>query len=129
MERKDVLTVLESLANGIDPVTGARIPQEAFHSAETVRALFTALLLLKEDDPKPRKRRRVVTTSLTSIGEFWTREEDARLVAEHDQGKTIAQIALQHGRSSGAITSRLVKLGKIDPATLKSRDRKTRLAS
>ena len=27
MNREDVITVLESLANGIDPTTGARIPQ------------------------------------------------------------------------------------------------------
>lgn len=36
---------------------------------------------------------------------------------------TVGQMALQHGRTSGAIASRLAKLGRIDPATVKSRDR------
>jgi hypothetical protein len=40
---------------------------------------------------------------------------------------TTAQIALQHGRTSGAITTRLVKLGRIDPAMVKSRDRGARV--
>jgi hypothetical protein len=42
---------------------------------------------------------------------------------------TIAQMALQHGRTSGAITSRLVKLGRIDPAAVKTRERGARAAS
>ena len=129
MERQEVIAVLESLANGIDPGTGARIPHEAFHTADTVRALFAASSLLKAADaPAPVKRRRG-TTRLTSAGEPWSAEEDARLCHEFDSGMTISQIALQHGRSSGAITSRLVKVGRIDPATVKSRDRGARLAS
>ncbi len=124
MERQEVITVLESLANGVDPGTGARIPHEAFHTADTVRALFTASALLKAGDaPPPTRSGRKATTKLTSAGMPWSADEDARLCNELDSGMTIAQIGLQHGRSSGAITSRLVKLGRIDPATVKSRDR------
>ena len=47
MDRQQVIVVLESLANGTDPATGARIPNETFHSADTVRALFAAASLLK----------------------------------------------------------------------------------
>ena len=119
MERQQVISVLESLANGIDPGSGARIPLDVFHSGDTVRALFAASNLLKA--PAPRSRG--ASTSLTAAGTAWTQEEDARLCHEFDAGMTVAQIALQHGRSSGAITLRLVKLGRIDPATVKSRDR------
>jgi hypothetical protein len=121
MDRQQVITVLESLANGIDPSTGTTIPIEVFHSADTVRALFTASSLLKSSP-------RTGTTKLTSAGAPWTTEEDARLCREFDAKMTVSQIALQHGRSSGAITSRLVRLGKIDPATVKSRDRGARVA-
>ncbi|MGZ5433179.1 MAG: hypothetical protein ACXW31_16970 [Thermoanaerobaculia bacterium] len=51
------------------------------------------------------------------------------LGGEFDAGTTIREIALKHGRTSGAITSRLVKLGKIDASTVTSRDRGARLAS
>jgi hypothetical protein len=123
MDRQHVITVLESLANGIDPGTGARIPLETYHSPDTIRALFTATTLLKSNgSPKS-------STKLTSAGAPWSAEEDARACSEFDAGMSIAQIALQHGRSSGAITSRLVKLGRIDPATVKSRERGARLAS
>ncbi len=121
MDRQQVIGVLESLANGTDPSTGARIPSETFNSADTVRALFTAASLLKGA--------RGGNTKFVSAGAPWSSEEDTRLTGEFDGGMSIAQIALQHGRTSGAITSRLVKLGKIDPASVKSRDRGARVAS
>ena len=123
MDRQEVVTVLESLANGIDPTTGTRIPHDTFHSADIVRALFTASTLLKAGpaattDPQNARTR---ATKFTSAGTPWSGEEDTRLGQEFDAGMTIAQIALRHGRTSGGISSRLVKLGRIDPATVKPR--------
>ena len=129
MEQQRVIAVLESLANGIDPQTGATIPYDAFHSADTVRALFTATTLLKSAETARSTRRPRETGALTSAGAAWSAEEDARLGREFDGGMTTAQIALQHGRTSGAITSRLVKLGRIDPASVKSRDRGAHVVS
>lgn len=120
MDRQQVITVLESLANGIDPASGTPIPIDAFHSADTVRALFTASSLLKSA--------RIPSTKLTAAGAPWTKEEDEQLCREFDASMTVAQIGLKHGRSSGAITSRLARLGKIDPATVKSRERGARVA-
>lgn len=129
MEKHKVIEVLESLANGTDPATGTPIPYDAFHSAETVRALFSAATLLKGPETTTAPKRRRAQTSLTAAGSAWSAEEDSRLCTEFDSGLTTAQIALQHGRTSGAITSRLVKLGRIDPSTVKSRDRGARVAS
>jgi hypothetical protein len=128
MDREQVIAVVESLANGTDPNTGARIPHETFHSADTIRALFAAGALLKADAATP-ARERTRSTRLTSAGAPWSTEEDERLCREFETKMTVGQIALQHGRSSGAITSRLVKLGRIDPSTVKSRDRGARIAS
>ena len=129
MDRQHVITVLESLANGVDPKTGAAIPYDAFQTADTVRALFSAATLLKAADAAPVAGRKRRPSALTSAGAPWSPEEDARVCSEFDAGMTAAQIALQHGRSSGAITSRLVKLGRIDPATVQSRDRGARVVS
>jgi hypothetical protein len=129
MEKEEVIQVLESLANGTDPVTGVAISYEAFHSAEVVRALFAATTLLRSTEPIIGSKRRLERPALTAAGTAWSAEEDSRLCTEFENGMTIAQIALQHGRTSGAITSRLVKLGRIDPATVKSRDRGARVVS
>jgi hypothetical protein len=129
MDRQQVITILESLANGVYPQTGTPIMYDAFHTADTVRALFTATTLLKAPETPPASKRRRVSATLTAAGAPWNAEEDARLCREFDAGMTTAQIALQHGRTSGAITSRLVKLGRIDPATVKSQDRSARIAT
>lgn len=121
MEREQVIAVVEALANGTDPSTGARIPHDTFHSAETIRALFAASALLKAGATTA-GRVRASGTKLTSAGAAWSAEEDERLCREFETKMTVGQIALQHGRSSGAITSRLVKLGRIDPSTVKTRD-------
>jgi hypothetical protein len=122
MEKQEVITVLESLANGIDPATGAQIPYEAFHTAGAVRALFAATSLLKEADG-PRGRNGRSGAKLASAGAPWSADEDARLASEFDAGMTVAQMALAHGRSSSAITLRLVKLGRIEATSVKSRER------
>lgn len=130
MDRDEVIVILESLANGKDPSTGAPIPHDTFHRADTVRALFTASTLLKEPPaPLAARQRSKTTTALTSAGAPWSEEEDVRVCREFDAKMTVGQIALQHGRSSGAITSRLVKLGRIDPSTVKSRDRGAHVVS
>jgi hypothetical protein len=117
MERQQVITILESLANGADPA--------AFQNPDSVLALLAASEMLKQNE----EGARVTKSKFTAAGTPWSAEEDARLAAEFDGGMTIAQIALQHQRSSGGITARLVKLGRIDPAKVKSRERGVRLAS
>jgi hypothetical protein len=43
----------------------------------------------------------------------WSPDEEARLKDEFANGKTIPEMATQHGRGEGAIRTRLVKLGLI----------------
>jgi hypothetical protein len=119
MNRDQVVNVLKSLANGIDPASGAPIPLDVFQSAETVQALAAASELLENGRSR--------NPSLPAAGSRWDEAEDARLSSEFDAGMSVAQIALQHGRTSSAITLRLVKLGRIDPATVQSRDRGARV--
>ena len=49
--------------------------------------------------------------------------------ADLQQGMAIADIARQHGRTRGSITSRLVKLGRIDVSAVRTRERGARLVS
>lgn len=123
MDRQQVVSIVDSLANGLDPTTGAGIPHDLFHSPDVVRALFTAANLLRGPDSVPSPSRP------GSAGARWTEQEDALLCHAFDGGTPIGDIARQHGRTKGAITSRLVKLGRIDPDTVKTRERGAHVGS
>ena len=119
MERSQVITVLESLASGVDPTTGV-VSHEVFAAPNVIRALFVAADLLKQT-PAPAKATQ--KQQPPAAGTPWTADEDAVLAREFDQGTSIAEIASRHSRSRGAITSRLVKLGRIDANSVRLRDR------
>ena len=48
-----------------------------------------------------------------NAGKPWTDIEEEKLLDEFDSGMTTSAIAKEHGRSKGAIESRLADLGKI----------------
>lgn len=112
MEKTEVIQTLETFAS-----------QPPADLPSAVRdAVVSAVSLLKT------ARTRAPNKQLPSAGLAWSGEEDARLLQEYDASMTTAQIALAHGRTSGAIVSRLVKLGRIDPASVRSRERGARLS-
>ena len=47
-------------------------------------------------------------------GQPWTNEEDQRLTDAFQAGKTVAELAKKHDRSTGGIEAHLVKLGLVD---------------
>lgn len=51
--------------------------------------------------------------TLSNAGKFWSPREDKVLCARYDAGTSIADLATKHSRTQGAITFRLVKLGKV----------------
>jgi hypothetical protein len=52
------------------------------------------------------------------IGKSWTREEEDKLVEAFKARKPIPGIATAHGRTTGGITARLVKLGLIEDKSI-----------
>jgi hypothetical protein len=55
-------------------------------------------------------------------GTSWTRELERELVRRFDIDQPISEIANAFGRTRGAIRSRLMRLGKLDPVTQGSGD-------
>jgi len=53
------------------------------------------------------------TAAPGNAGKSWTEDEDHRLVAAFDAGTPVAALARTHERTTGAINSRLVKLGRL----------------
>lgn len=110
MSPAEAKSIIEALANGINPDTGERLPNKSpFNEPQIIRALFTAAQFLTPATVKQAKR----TTSPENAGKPWSEAEDSELLSEFDAGQSVKSIALSHGRTHGAITSRLIRLGRI----------------
>src|SRR3954470_19074562 len=114
MEREQTLKILNSLANGVHPATGEVFAADSpYQHPDTVRALFEAIRSIDGGHAAAEQPKK-------SAGTFvrWTEQEEQRLIAGFDAGKTSAELAQLHNRSRAAIEARLLKLGKIDVSAL-----------
>ena len=98
--------ILMALADGVNPMTGEVLPPEdSCNQADVVRALHTLLDAIPSSKLKPQP---------LNAGKPWNEIEEVKLLDEFDSGMSVSTIAREHGRSKGAIESRLVALGKMD---------------
>lgn len=120
MEREHTLKILNALANGVHPATGEVFAADSpYQHPDTVRALFEAVRQLEGTtaSPAPNQERRASELPANTFVR-WTSEEEQRLAAGFDSGKTTAELAKLHNRSRAAIEARLLKMGKIDVSAL-----------
>ena len=97
--------IIRSLAEGVDPFTGELLPRESiFNSPDVIRALYT---VWEATSPKPGS----ASAASPNAGKPWTSAEDDKLREEFAEKLPISEIAREHGRSYGAIESRLEHLG------------------
>jgi DNA-binding NarL/FixJ family response regulator len=102
--------ILQSLIQGIDPVTSEELPCETvLQHADVLRALLAGLTALEQTAARAQRRSQLPD----NVGQAWTTEEESRLVAAFKSGSTATAIAHQHGRTLRAIEARLEKLGLI----------------
>jgi hypothetical protein len=116
MNYQEAIVILESLANGVDPLTGEILPDDHIcQRPQTIRALFLAVKALHQSS-SPGSKQAAATQSVlpSNAGKPWKPDEDDLLSARFEQGLSIQEIAHLHQRTRGAITSRLVRLGKIE---------------
>jgi hypothetical protein len=121
MEREHALKILNALANGVHPATGEMFAADSpYQHPDTVRALCEAVRVMEGGSSKrtsaPAERRTSELPANTFVR--WTSEEEERLAAGFDAGKTSAELAHLHNRSRAAIEARLLKMGKIDVSAL-----------
>ena len=91
MEIKRAAELLRGLADGRDPITGARLPDESvYNHPEIIRALHCVLQ------------------------ELQTRQTGTQAVNAGRSCLPVEQIARRHGRTAGAIEARLSELGRRD---------------
>jgi hypothetical protein len=120
MEREHALKILNALANGVHPATGEVFAADSpYQHPDTVRALFDAVRAMESGSGRgaaPHERKAGDIPANTFVR--WSPEEEERLAAAFDSGKTSAELARLHNRSRAAIEARLLKLGKIDVSAL-----------
>jgi hypothetical protein len=117
MDRDAVIAHLRAWADGVDPATGAVLPSD--HPGQqpgTLRVIFAALgLLVAEQSFAPSRANDARPAfGARNAGRPWSAIDDVALATAFDSGTTIGALAVQMQRTRGAITARLVKLGKIE---------------
>jgi hypothetical protein len=120
MEKEHALKILNALANGVHPATGEVFAADsAYQHPDTVRALFEAVRALEGSRPATAAGAERKTADMpANTFVRWTPEEEERLAAGFDAGRSSAELARLHNRSRAAIEARLLKLGKIDVSGL-----------
>lgn len=101
--------VLEALANGVNPSTGELLPKnDCCNQPDVIRALLLAVNVLDKksqcDRPLPE-----------NAGKPWEEKDDQRLSEMYDSGSSVKEMSKKFKRTSGAINSRLARLGKLLP--------------
>ena len=108
MELQAARQIIDTLAQGIHPVTGESMSDDSpYNAPPVIRALFTVSRAL--EDSAAGKRRALPPNT----GKAWTIQEDARLQEAFAGGMAPIDIAQELGRTRWAVESRLVKLGQL----------------
>lgn len=125
MEKEQALRVLNALANGVHPATGEKFAADSpYQHPETVRALFEAMRAVESGGvaaaPAPAAPAAARRPALpqSGSGSRWSPDEEQRLAAAFDAGRTVDELARAHGRSRAGIEARLVRLGKLDASAV-----------
>ena len=124
MEREQTLRILNALANGVHPATGEKFAADSpYQHPDTVRALFEAMRAVEGGaEPAATARapvaERKTAPAQTGSGSRWSPDEEQRLAAAFDAGRTVDELARAHGRSRAGIEARLVRLGKMDASAV-----------
>ena len=110
MQQTRARWILQSLIQGIDPVTREELSRETvLQHADVLRALLAGLSALEETAARAQRRAQLPD----NVGRAWTTDEEGRLVAAFKTGRSPIVIAHEHGRTLRAIEARLEKLGLI----------------
>ncbi|HWP10426.1 MAG TPA: hypothetical protein VNN06_01290 [Ramlibacter sp.] len=108
MELQTARQIVDTLAQGIHPVTGEVMPPESpYNAPPVIRALFAVSHALADKAARPQRN------SPPNAGKAWDAQDDARLDAAFAQGIALKQLAQELGRTPFAVESRLVKLGRL----------------
>lgn len=114
MELQLARQIIDTLAQGINPITGEAMPHDSpYNAPPIIRALHAVTRGLDRLDEleqvaasKPKR------PTYPNGGKAWTPQEDAALEVAFDAGIEPKQVARELGRSVRSVEQRLKHLGK-----------------
>ncbi|MDP3760352.1 MAG: hypothetical protein Q8R01_07540 [Ramlibacter sp.] len=110
MELHTARQIIDTLSQGVHPVTGEAMPADSpYNDPSVIRALFTVSQALEVKAPRTRR------DIPPNAGKPWDAQDDARLESAHREGADLKQMAEQLGRTPFGVETRLVKLGHLPP--------------
>jgi hypothetical protein len=117
MELQVARQIIDTLAQGIHPVTGEVMPEDSpYNAPPVIRALFAVTQAL---DGSPVDAGAPITKLRGGLppnaGKAWSPEDEGKLEAAFSAGIALKQIAQELGRTVWAIEARLAKLGRVPP--------------
>src|SRR3954462_4469295 len=115
MELQIARQIIDTLAQGIHPITGEAMPDDSpYNAPPVIRALHVVSRALEgaavAGAPEPARPKR---SAAPNAGKAWSAQEDAALETAFDAGISLKQVAQELGRTPFAVEQRLVRLGKI----------------
>ena len=100
--------ILQSLVQGVDPLTGEELaPGTVLQHADVLRALLAGVGALEQTAARTQRRAQLPR----NVGRTWDADEDQALTTEFQRGDSTGAIASVHGRTLRAIEARLERLG------------------
>lgn len=111
MELQIARQIIDTLAQGIHPVTGEAMPEDSpYNAPPVIRALHAVSRALEGAGTDAARPRRPVPPN---AGKAWSAQEDAALETAFDAGIPMKQVAQELGRTQFAVEQRLIKIGKV----------------
>jgi hypothetical protein len=120
MELTEARTIVKTLAQGVDPMTGEVFaPDSPYNHPKVIRALFTvhehARINKTKMSADERRRQNLDLGRPRNAGLPWTEEERALVASGFQDGKKTEELATTVERSRGAIHAELIRQGLVSP--------------
>lgn len=119
MHQEKTISIIEGLANGIDPITGEVLPNDSpYNHPEVIRALFHVISLI----PKAKKPKRTIEQKQEdnlekglpkNYGLPWNESDVQLVISNYNTNISIEVIANQMARKPSSIIGLLKKHGVI----------------
>lgn len=114
MELQIARQIIDTLAQGIHPVTGEAMPEDSpYNAPPVIRALHAVSRALEAGGTAAPAEPAKARAQVPNAGKKWSPQEDAALETAFDAGIPLKQVAQELGRTPFAVEQRLVRLGKI----------------
>jgi hypothetical protein len=115
MELQIARQIIDTLAQGIHPVTGEAMPDDSpYNAPPVIRALHAVARALDAAGGEAPEGTRPKQGLPPNAGKRWSAQEDSALETAFDAGIPVKQVAEELGRTTFAVEQRLIRLGKME---------------